>query len=98
MSSNPAATRYPRRHEQSRGRRGAPGRGAAVLGRWANIFLLDAGTGVPVVCLHGVPTSSFLCRKLVPELARRGLRGITFASPDSASREKTRGLDHAGTK
>lgn len=44
-------------------------------------FALDEGDGPPVVCLHGVPTSSFLYRKLVPELARRGLRGIAFDFP-----------------
>jgi pimeloyl-ACP methyl ester carboxylesterase len=35
-------------------------------------FLLDLGHGQPVVCLHGVPASSFLYRKLIVELAARG--------------------------
>jgi pimeloyl-ACP methyl ester carboxylesterase len=35
-------------------------------------FVLDQSEGEPVVCLHGVPASSFLYRKLVPELAARG--------------------------
>ncbi|MEE6177572.1 alpha/beta fold hydrolase [Mycobacterium sp. 050134] len=40
-------------------------------------FVRDEGSGsVPVVCLHGVPVSSFLWRRLLPELAGRGLRGL----------------------
>jgi len=31
--------------------------------------VLDLGHGHPVVCLHGVPASSFLYRKLIVELA-----------------------------
>ena len=34
-------------------------------------FVLDLGHGQPVVCLHGVPASSFLYRKLIVELAAR---------------------------
>lgn len=35
----------------------------------------------PVVCLHGVPASSYLYRKVVGELAGRDLRGIAFDLP-----------------
>ena len=41
-------------------------------------FRLDKGDGEAVVCLHGVPASAYLYRKLVPALASRGLRGIAF--------------------
>ena len=34
-------------------------------------FVLDHGSGEPVVCLHGVPASSFLYRKVIDELAAR---------------------------
>ncbi|MEN8375519.1 MAG: alpha/beta hydrolase [Gemmatimonadota bacterium] len=44
-------------------------------------FVREEGSGPPVVCLHGVPTSSYLYRKVVPELAARGLRGIAFDFP-----------------
>lgn len=44
-------------------------------------FTLDAGDGAPVVCLHGVPASCFLYRKLVPALVGHGLRGIAFDLP-----------------
>ena len=35
----------------------------------------------PVVCLHGVPTSSFLYRKVLAELGAHGLRGVAFDLP-----------------
>ena len=44
-------------------------------------FALDAGDGAAVVLMHGVPASSFLYRKVVPELAGRGLRGVAFDLP-----------------
>jgi pimeloyl-ACP methyl ester carboxylesterase len=34
-----------------------------------------------VVCVHGVPASSFLYRKVIAELAVRGLRGVAFDLP-----------------
>ena len=60
-------------------------------------FVLDDGSGVPVVCLHGVPTSAFLYRKLVPELARRGLRGIAFDLPGLGLAERPTGFDYTWT-
>ena len=56
------------------------GRYFTVGGR-VESFVLDVGSGEPVVCLHGVPASSFLYRKVVRELAARGLRGIAFDLP-----------------
>lgn len=46
-------------------------------------FVLDQGPSdaEPVVCLHGVPASSFLYRAVLPELAARGFRGIAFDLP-----------------
>jgi len=44
-------------------------------------FALDQGTGPAVVLMHGVPASSWLYRKVVPELAGRGLRAIAFDLP-----------------
>lgn len=45
--------------------------------------VLDQGPpgGETVVCLHGVPASSFVYRAVLPELAQRGLRGIAFDLP-----------------
>jgi pimeloyl-ACP methyl ester carboxylesterase len=44
-------------------------------------FVLDKGYGPAVICLHGVPTSSFLYRKVIAALAEQGLRGISFDFP-----------------
>ena len=39
------------------------------------------GQGETVICVHGVPASGFLYRKLLPELASRGLEGVTLDLP-----------------
>jgi haloalkane dehalogenase len=44
-------------------------------------FVREEGSGAAVVCLHGVPTSSFLYRKVLAKLAGRGLRGVAFDLP-----------------
>ncbi|HYY73405.1 MAG TPA: alpha/beta fold hydrolase [Solirubrobacterales bacterium] len=44
-------------------------------------FVREQGQGAPVVLLHGVPTSSFLYRKVIPALAEQGLRAVAFDFP-----------------
>ncbi len=44
-------------------------------------FVLDRGEGDAVLCVHGVPTSSFLYRKVIDSLAAKGLRGICVDLP-----------------
>lgn len=44
-------------------------------------FVREAGEGETVLCLHGVPASCFLYRKVLDELAARGLRGVAFDLP-----------------
>ncbi|MEX0721580.1 MAG: alpha/beta hydrolase [Balneolaceae bacterium] len=44
-------------------------------------FALDWGEGEPVFCIHGVPTSSFLYRKVLKELVKNGLRGVAIDLP-----------------
>lgn len=44
-------------------------------------FVLDQGQGEVVFCIHGVPTSSFLYRKVINELAAKGMRGISIDLP-----------------
>lgn len=44
-------------------------------------FALDFGSGEAVFCIHGVPTSSFLYRKVLHELANKGYRGIAIDLP-----------------
>jgi haloalkane dehalogenase len=60
-------------------------------------FVLDEGQGEPVVCLHGVPSSSFLYRKMIAELASRRLRGIAFDLPGLGLADRPRDYDYSWT-
>jgi haloalkane dehalogenase len=60
-------------------------------------FVLDRGSGDAVVCMHGVPASAFLYRKLVPELALLGLRGVAFDLPGLGLAERPDGFDYTWT-
>src|SRR5260221_3372086 len=55
--------------------------GCIFEGEGSNTVLWRMGEGETVVCVHGVPTSGFLYRKLLPELASRGLEGVTLDLP-----------------
>ena len=50
-----------------------------------------------MVCLHDVPTSSFLYSKLVSELATRGLRGIAFDLPGLGLADRPIHFDYTWT-
>jgi haloalkane dehalogenase len=56
-------------------------RGSAFTAAGVRSMVWSEGMGEPVVCLHGVPASAFTYRRLLPELASRGLRGIAFDLP-----------------
>jgi haloalkane dehalogenase len=71
----------------------AAGRGFEAAG--VDSFLLEEGEGDPVVCLHGVPVSSYLYRKVVPELANRGLRGVAFDFPGLGLAERPTEFDYS---
>ncbi len=58
-------------------------------------FVLDQGEGDPVVLLHGVPVSSFLYRRVVPDLAAQGLRGIAFDFPGLGLAARPEGFDYS---
>jgi pimeloyl-ACP methyl ester carboxylesterase len=60
-------------------------------------FVREEGAGEPVVCIHGVPTSSFLYRKVLPELASRGLRGVAFDLPGLGLAERPATFDYSWT-
>lgn len=45
--------------------------------------------------LHGVPTSSFLYRRVLPELAGRGLRGVAFDFPGLGLAERPEAFDYS---
>ena len=57
----------------------------------------ESGAGEPVVLLHGVPTSSFLWRKVLPLLAVRGLRGVAFDLPGLGLADRPTDHDYSWT-
>jgi haloalkane dehalogenase len=62
-------------------------------------FVLDAGApdAEPVVCVHGVPASSFLYRKLVRALAEHGFRGIAVDLPGLGLADRPADADYSWT-
>lgn len=70
-------------------------RGKALAVDGANTRIWRDGTGAPVICLHGVPASGFLYRKVLPELAARGLEGITFDLPGMGFADRPSNFDYS---
>jgi pimeloyl-ACP methyl ester carboxylesterase len=60
-------------------------------------FVREEGSGDPVVCLHGVPSSCFLYRKVIAELAGRGLRGVAFDLPGLGLADRPEDFDYSWT-
>src|SRR5437879_6217825 len=60
-------------------------------------FVREQGEGDPVVCMHGVPASSFLYRKVIAELADRGLRGVAFDLPGLGLADRPDDFDYTWT-
>ncbi len=50
-----------------------------------------------MVCMHGVPSSSFLYRKMLPALAARGLRGVAFDLPGLGLADRPEAFDYSWT-
>src|SRR5262249_20546695 len=100
---------HPRGHRGDEHRRGVSSRDVVeehrAAGRRFEVagvasFVREAGPsagGVPVVCLHGVPASSFLYRKVLAELAGRGLRGIAFDLPGLGLADRPAAFDYSWT-
>ncbi|OBA62655.1 haloalkane dehalogenase [Mycobacterium sp. 1100029.7] len=62
-------------------------------------FVLDDGPAEApaVVCVHGVPSSAYLYRKVVPALAGAGLRGIAIDLPGLGLAERPVDADYTWT-
>ena len=60
-------------------------------------FVLEMGEGAPVLCMHGVPASSFLYRKVLAELAAGGMRGIAFDLPGLGLAARPQSFDYSWT-
>lgn len=57
-------------------------------------FVREEGAGDPVVCLHGVPTSSLLYRKVLAALTQRDLRGVAFDLPGLGFADRPEEFDY----
>jgi len=57
-----------------------------------HIFVREEGEGEPVLLLHGVPSSSFLYRKMLPELASKGFRAISLDFPGMGLSDKPKDI------
>lgn len=68
--------------------------GTAFLSGGVTSFVRTAGDGPPVVCMHGLPASSFLYRRVLPELAARDLRGVAFDLPGLGLADRPDGFDY----
>lgn len=60
-------------------------------------FVREAGAGEVVLCMHGVPASCFLYRKVLDELAARGLRGVAFDLPGLGLAGRPEDFDYSWT-
>jgi pimeloyl-ACP methyl ester carboxylesterase len=60
-------------------------------------FVREQGEGDPVVCMHGVPSSSFLYRKVLTQLAERDLRGVAFDLPGLGLADRPVNFDYSWT-
>ncbi len=58
-------------------------------------FVLDLGSGEAVFCIHGVPTSSFLYRKVLSELAKKGFRGVAIDLPGLGLSSRPEDFDYS---
>ena len=60
-------------------------------------FVAERGEGEAVLCLHGVPASAFLYRKVLEELADRGMRGIAIDLPGLGLADRPVDFDYSWT-
>jgi haloalkane dehalogenase len=65
--------------------------------RGVRSFVRAEGDGEPVVLMHGLPSSSFLYRKVIPELAARGLRALSFDLPGLGFADRPADFDYTFT-
>ncbi len=58
-------------------------------------FVVEQGAGETVLCLHGVPASSFLYRKVLVELAGQRLHGVAFDLPGLGLAARPEAFDYS---
>lgn len=57
-------------------------------------FVREQGQGDPIVLFHGIPSSSYLYRKVIPLLAERGFRALSFDLPGLGFAARPPGFDY----
>jgi haloalkane dehalogenase len=60
-------------------------------------FVREQGDGEVVLCMHGVPASSFTYRKVIAELAARDMRGVAFDLPGLGLAARPQQFDYSWT-
>lgn len=68
--------------------------GKTISVNGVNTFYFDVGSGPVVFCIHGVPTSSFLYRKVGKSLAERGERAIAIDLPGLGLSDRPEEFDY----
>lgn len=58
-------------------------------------FALSYGRGEAVLCIHGVPTSSFLYRKVLTSLAKKGYRGVSVDLPGLGLSDRPKDFEYS---
>jgi haloalkane dehalogenase len=58
-------------------------------------FVREQGQGEPVVLIHGVPTCSYMWRKVLALLPERGLRGVALDFPGLGFAERPEQFDYS---
>ena len=90
-----AAPRKPARQADVLAAHQQAGRYFAAAG--VRSFVREQGEGPTVLCIHGMIGSSFLYRKVLAELAARGLRGVAFDLPGFGLAGRPAGYDYSWT-
>ena len=68
--------------------------GKRIIAEGQHIFVREEGEGEPILLLHGVPSSSFLYRKMLPELASKGFRAVSFDFPGVGLSDKPKDIEY----
>lgn len=58
-------------------------------------FALKYGRGETVLCIHGVPTSSFLYRKVLRSLEKKGYKGVSIDLPGLGLTDRPEDFDYS---
>jgi pimeloyl-ACP methyl ester carboxylesterase len=73
----------------------ARGEDLLVPGLSSRIWREGPADGEIVVCIHGVPASGFLYRKVLPALAEQGYQAVTFDLPGMGFAERVEDFDYS---